>query len=527
MSGQTPRQQYHSKRQNLFSQIARLLTHRMLIVSALILLQLALLVVMVGWFSTYFVQFYFVCVTVSILTILGIVGKNGHPDYKLAWTLPIAAFPVFGGLFYLLFGGSQLSKRSRRQMAKLGELSRKALEQTGEQPDLFGDDLQAKSQSSYLLRASHCPPHGNTEAVYYALGEEMWQGMLEEIDRAEHFIFLEYFIIGEGVMWDAIVERLERKAQAGVDVRILYDDVGCLFTLPRAFSRQMEQMGIRCAAVNPFRPVVSIRLNNRDHRKICVIDGHTAFTGGINLADEYINAQMRYGHWKDTGILLRGEGAWNLTVMFLSTWDYTTGEQEDYSFYRPERWQSGRITAPGVVQPYEDNPLDQEAVGSNVYLNLISRATKYVYITTPYLVLDYPMVQALIVAAKAGIDVRIITPHIPDKKSVFEVTRANYPALLEAGVRIYEYTPGFIHAKTIVADGRFAVVGTINLDYRSLYLHFECGVWLYDHPVINDVERDFLETQEKSREILLEQTTRLGWLKRLWRAVLRLLAPLM
>ena len=527
MSKKTPQQRYDSKRQGLFSRIARLLTHRMPIVSVLIILQLALLVVMVGWFSTYFVQFYFVCIFISIFAVLAIVGRNGHPDYKLAWTLPIAAFPVFGGLFYLLFGGSQLSKRSRRRMAELGELSRAALEGHVAPPDLFGGDGQAESQSNYIRAASHCPPHGNTQAVYFPLGEDLWHRLLEEIDKAEHFIFLEYFIIRAGVMWDAILERLERKAKAGVDVRILYDDVGCLFTLPRNFRKQMEERGIRCGVVNPFRPVASIRLNNRDHRKICIIDGHTAFTGGINLADEYINAEVRYGHWKDTGILLKGAGAWNLAVMFLSTWDYTCSEREDYDQYRPERWQKEPISAPGVIQPYEDNPLDQEAVGSNVYLNLISRATKYVYITTPYLILDYPMVQALIVAGKAGIDVRIITPHIPDKKSVFEVTRANYPALLEAGVKIYEYTPGFIHAKTFVVDGQYAVVGTINLDYRSLYHHFECAAYLYRCPCIADLERDFQQTLAACREVTPEtvRKEKLGY--RLLGGLMQFIAPLM
>lgn len=528
MRDKTPQQRYHSKRQGIFSRIAKLLTHRLAIVSGLILLQLALLVVMVGWFSAYFVQFYFLCIFISALAVLGIVSRNSHPDYKIAWIIPIMAIPVFGGVFYLLFGGSQLSSRNRRQMERLGRLSRNALRERGEEDEtLFAENAQARSQSNYILRASSCPPHGNTEAVYFPLGEEMWQRMLEEIDRAEHFIFLEYFIIREGVMWDSILERLERKAKAGVDVRILYDDIGCLFTLPYGYPGRLKEKRIQCAVVNPFRPVVSIRLNNRDHRKMCIVDGHTAFTGGINLADEYINQLERFGHWKDTGILLKGAGAWNLTVMFLSTWDYTTGAQEDYDSYRPECWQREPIVQRGVVQPYDDNPLDREAVGSNVYLNLITRATRYIYITTPYLVLDHAMTQALCVAAKSGLDVRIITPHIPDKKSVFEVTRANYPALLEAGVKIYEYTPGFIHAKTFIVDDLYAVVGTINLDYRSLYLHFECGVWLYNHPVIPDVLRDFQETMELSQPVLLEQTTRLSWLKRLYRAVLRLVAPLM
>lgn len=519
---------YSSKRRSLFSRIAKLLTHRLAFVGGFIILQLVVLFVMIGWFSNYFVQFYLFCLAITAVAVLWIVSRNIHPDYKVAWIIPIMAFPVFGGLFYLLFGGSQLSQRSRNRMKRIGQLSLDALEQEGEDCEaLLPEDPQARSQSRYIVRSSGFPPYGNTDAVYFPSGEAMWQSMLEEISKAEHFVFLEYFIVEEGVMWNAVLDLLEKKTREGVDVRLLYDDIGSLFTLPKDYPSRMRQRGIACAVANPFRPVVSLRLNNRDHRKICVVDGHTGFTGGINLADEYINVKERFGHWKDTGILLRGSAVWNLTVMFLSNWDYTTDTQEDYSPYRPERWQREPIAAPGVIQPFGDSPLRPESVSSNVYLNLISRATRYVYITTPYLVLDYTVAQALCSAAKSGVDVRIITPRIPDKKSVFEVTRANYPTLLEAGVQIYEYAPGFIHAKTFVVDDHYGVVGTINLDYRSLYLHFECGVWICGHPVVGEIKKDFLNTMEQSLPVRLEQATRLSWLKRLYRAVLRLVAPLM
>lgn len=520
--------QYSSKRRSIFSRIAKLLTHRLAFVGGFIILQLLVLFVMIGWFSNYFVQFYLLCLLITGAAVLWIVSRNIHPDYKVAWIVPIMAFPVFGGLFYLLFGGGQVSQRNQRRMIRLGQLSRDALEE--ETPDwtaLFPANPQAKSQSRYIAQASGFPPYGNTDAVYFPTGEIMWHAMLEEISKAEHFIFLEYFIVEEGVMWDAMLDLLEKKARDGVDVRLLYDDIGCLFTLPKDYPSRLRQRGIACAVANPFRPVVSLRLNNRDHRKICVVDGQIGFTGGINLADEYINEKERFGHWKDTGILLRGSAVWNLTVMFLSNWDYTTGTQEKYDAYRPERWQKVPVAAPGIIQPFGDSPLRNEAVSSNVYLNLISRATQSVYITTPYLVLDYAVAQALCTAAKSGVDVRIITPGIPDKKSVFEVTRANYPTLLEAGVQIYEYTPGFIHAKTFVVDDQYAVVGTINLDYRSLYLHFECGVWICGHPVVREIKQDFLSSMEQSLRVRLEQTTRLNWLKRLYRAVLRLVAPLM
>lgn len=521
-------ERYCTKRRSIFSRIAKLLTHRLAFVGGFIILQLLVMAAMVGYFSNYFVQFFFFCLLISAVAVLAIVSRGMHPDYKIAWIVPILTFPVFGGLFYLLFGGSQISQRRRHRMERLGQLKREALDWELQPPEpRIPQDAQAERLAHYLYRASGCPPHANTDVVYFPSGETMWQSMLEEIKKAEHFVFLQYFIVQEGVMWDALLDLLEQKAKAGVEVRLLYDDIGCLFTLPKDYPSKMRQRGIACAVVNPFRPVVSLRLNNRDHRKICVVDGHTGYTGGINLADEYINVKERFGHWKDTGILLRGSAVWNLTVMFLANWDYSTETQESYERFRPECWLKEPVQAPGIVQPFEDSPLDREAVSSNVYLNLMNRATSSVYITTPYLVLDYAMVQALCTAAKAGVDVRIITPHIPDKKSVFEVTRANYPALLEAGVKIYEYEPGFIHAKTFVVDGRYAVVGTINLDYRSLYLHFECGVWIYDHPVIAKIEEDFQATMAQSIPICLEQTTRLGWVKRLYRAVLRLVAPLM
>ena len=519
---------YTSRRRSIFSQLAKLLTHRVFFVGLFIVLQLAVLVLMVAYFSSYFIQFYIFCVVISWISVLWIVNRNSHPDYKIAWIVPIMAFPLFGGLFYLLFGGNQLSQWNQRRMERLGKMTREALKREGQEAEnIIASNSAAGNQSRYLFRTSGCPPHVRTDAVYFPTGEAVWKSMLEEISKAEHFVFLEVFIIEEGVMWNTMLDILEEKAKQGVDVRLLYDDIGSLFTVPKNYAKQMQQRGISCAVFNPFRPVVSIRLNNRDHRKICVVDGHTGYTGGINLADEYINVKERFGYWKDNGILLRGEAVWNLTVMFLANWDYTTGMHESFEAYRPAVWPGEPYTGPGVIQPYSDSPLTQEAVGCNVYLNLINRATRYIYITTPYLVIDHTLTVALQTAAKSGVDVRIITPHIPDKKKVFEVTRAHYPALLEAGVKIYEFTPGFIHAKTFVVDDLYGVVGTINLDYRSLYLHFECGVWIYDHPVVHDIRDDFLETMSQSQEVCLESATRLGWLKRFYRALLRLFAPLL
>ena len=320
----------------------------------------------------------------------------------------------------------------------------------------------------------------------------------------------------------------QEKQAAGVDVRIIYDDVGTLATLPADYAAQFEQRtGIPCCVFNRFKPVISIRMNNRDHRKLCIIDGHTAFTGGINLADEYINRTIRYGHWKDSAILVKGEAAWSMTVMFLTMWEYVREVRVDYPTLRPRQMPMEAALGGGCyVQPYADNPLDNEPVGENVYLNLINKARRYVYIMTPYLIVSHSVNTALCCAAKSGVDVRIMTPHVPDKRLVFELTRSHYQPLLEAGVHILEYTPGFVHAKNVVVDDLYAVVGTINMDYRSMFLHFENAVLLYQDPAILDIKADFLATQLQCTPISLEQCLERSWLRRLFRSILRVLAPL-
>ena len=509
--------------------MVNLLFHRMVLVGGAIAIQVAILLVMVLRFSEYFIPFYFFCIFLSFLAVLWIIGNRSNPAYKIAWLVPILAVPVFGGLMYLLFGGNRLSTRIRRRM--LG-VERRLREAMGDEDDritqrLNALDRDAALHSHYIHQASGCPVRGNTKVEYFPLGELKFARLLEELKKAEHYIFLEYFIIEEGECWDAILAILEEKAHKGLDVRVLYDDIGCMLTLPRDYAKTLEAKGIACSVFNPFIPILSSRLNNRDHRKILIIDGHTGFTGGVNLADEYINAKVKYGHWKDTAVMLKGDGVWNLTVMFLSMWDDIRNITEDYAAYRPKFSFDAPRVEDGFIQPFTDTPLDDEAVGENVYLNLINRARRYVYITTPYLIIDSTMTTALCNAAKSGVDVRVMTPHIPDKQVIFEVTRAHYPMLLEAGVKIYEYTPGFVHAKNFVVDDEYAVVGTINMDYRSLFLHFECAVWMYRCPCVADVRDDFLETQRVCQPQALEQVTRLSWIKRLYRSILRVFAPLM
>ena len=510
-------------KRSLFRRIAWALTHRLFFDILFILLQIGVLALMVLYFARYFVYFYAACILLTVAAVIWIVASRSHPDYKIAWIIPILALPVFGGLLFLLFGGGRVPRRFRLRMQRMDDLQRQELREPVPRPEL---EEGARVQSRYISRVSLFPPGGHTATTYYPLGEDLFAGMLEELERAERYIFLQYFTIQEGEMWDAILAILERKAAAGLDVRVIYDDLGCLITLPKRYARTLRDKGIACKVFNPFRPVATLRLNNRDHRKICVIDGHTAFTGGVNLSDEYINRVERFGHWKDSGIRVKGAAAWNLAVMFLSTWCISE-EDADFTPYRPDPEVIRAVPDDGLVQPFSDTPLDSEAVSATVYENLIARANRYVYITTPYLIIDHAMTEALRTAARSGVDVRLIVPHIPDKRRVFELTRAHYVPLVEAGVKVYEYLPGFIHSKTIVADDKYGVVGTINLDYRSLYLHFECGVWLYGTRSVADIREDFLATQAVSQQVRREEVARLSWGKRLYRSLLRIFAPML
>ena len=496
----------------------KLLFSRITIVSALILFQLFLLFVAAVRFTEYFVFYYLVSMILAISLTLTIVNRKDGAEYKIAWLVTVLLIPVFGGLLYLIFSGNRLSERKKRKMARINE----AMENTfalDESPvnALSAESPSAGFQSRYIVNTAVCPPFQNTETTYFPLGDDMFPAFLEELERAEKYIFLEYFIIGEGRMWSSILEILKRKAAAGVDVRLIYDDMGCIMLLPRKYAEQLRKWGIRCHVFNRFIPVLSARLNNRDHRKIGIIDGKVAFTGGVNLADEYINEKQRFGHWKDNAVMLRGDAAWSMTVMFLAMWDYldeSGAAARSYEHYRPENYGTPVPAASGWVQPYTDNPLDNEPVGQTIYLNMINRAERYVYIMTPYLIIDGQLESALCNAARCGVDVRIITPGIGDKFIVYETTKSYYENLIRHGVRIYEYTPGFLHAKTFICDDQYATVGTVNLDFRSLYLHFECGAWMYRTPVIEDIKRVLLEDCKKS------------FARELFRAIMALIAPM-
>lgn len=501
----------------------RTLVSRAVITGFLFLLQILLILLFVLEFSAYYLLFQICSIILGLICSLLILEKNGNPAYKIAWLFPMIVFPIFGAILYLTFGSHKLSERKRKKMMIIDK-EQKKLCSYFDSIIPINDDPDGQKQANYLQYKAYAPAYANDYSELLSSGEVKLNKMLEELNKAEHFIFLEYFIIREGEMWSAVLEILKSKAKSGVDVRIIYDDFGSIVGLSKDYPQKMEKFGIKCCVFNRIKPELSPRLNNRDHRKICVIDGKVGFTGGINIADEYINKQQRCGHWKDTSIMLKGRAVTSLTVMFLGMWEYVTKHEEnvtDFVYYGESGGKSD-----GYVIPYSDNPLDDEPVGQNVYLNLIYSAKKYLYITTPYLIIENEMTTALCNAAKSGVDVRIITPHIPDKRFIFSVTRSNYEVLLDSGVKIFEYTPGFVHAKMFVCDDKYATIGTVNLDYRSLYLHYECGVWLAHSKSVVEIRDDIMETLDVCEQIP-EDFSKNTPFKRLAYGIIRAFAPLL
>jgi len=461
---------------------------------------------------------------ISLLAALHIVFQKDKGAYKLTWVFLILLFPVFGGLLYLMF---MFQVPMRRAQLRIEELKRQTQTQYMQTEGVCKNAAErapgCEAQVRYLENCAGFPSYTHTQTQYYPIGEAYFEALLEAVKQAERYVFLEYFIVQEGKMWNSILDVLFEKAAQGVDVRLIYDDVGCFFLLPKDYKRFLEQHGIRAYVFNPFRPLLSTLQNNRDHRKIAVIDGNVAFTGGINLADEYINAIEKHGHWKDVGVRLEGAAAWSFTVMFLQMWELCSGETEDYESYKSN---APLPYSDGLVLPYTDSPLDKENVCEHVYLQIINNAKKYVYINTPYLIVDDSMVSALCLAAKSGVDVKIVTPHKWDKWFVHFTTRSFYRELIAAGVEIYEYEKGFVHAKTFVSDDTVATVGTANLDFRSLYLHFECGVWMHKTRAVQAVHDDFVRTLPVCRKIT-PKDCKSNPIVHLLEEIFRLFAPLM
>jgi cardiolipin synthase len=508
-------------------QVKKMMLGRVLIVAMAVFVQFIWLFLFLYQFSRQFSLINIFFQVVGIVVTLNIINQWINPAYKIVWTFVILIFPILGLSIYFIFGRSKLRKPIWERMDRVHKRIVKYLPNNKNLEDeIYQESKSIANQSKYITDWSDYPVYNNTTTRYYPCGEAMFPDMLADLERAEHFVFMEYFIMAEGYMFDKILDILKKKVSAGVDVRIIYDDFGCITTLPADYHLHLRRLGIQCVTFNRMRPILSVSMNNRDHRKIFVIDGIIGYTGGLNISDEYINKRERFGYWKDTGLRLYGEAVWSFTAMFLEMWDYINQTSESYMKFKPVVYQKEPFLSDGYVQPYSDTPLDNEKVGENIYMNIIGHARDYVYIFTPYLILDNEMLTYLRNAAKCGVDVRIVTPEIPDKKVIFWMGQSYYARLLESGIRIYQYTPGFIHAKSFVCDDRVATVGSINMDYRSLYLHFECGVWMYNTKTVLEVRDDVRKTIAMSREITMEFCQNQPWTKRLILSALRLIAPL-
>lgn len=505
----------------------KIITNKIAVTAFFFLLQIAFTVVLLLVLTSISAWVYAAFSLLSVFVCLFILGKEANPGYKLAWVIPLLLVPLFGGMMYISFGRTaRLKRQARKRFEESEKKSREyysdARERTKSNLPLLTDD--ARKLSELLFAQSGEPLYGATDVTYYPLGEKFVNALKADLEKAERYIFMEYFIIERGKCWNGILDILCAKAAAGVDVRLIYDDMGCLFTLPAGYAKKLNAMGVKTHVFNKIKPTFNIRMNNRTHRKITVIDGSVAYTGGANLADEYINEIDKFGHWKDTAIKLDGEAAQSFTIMFLHFWQFLEKENSPADEFLP---QLPAKTCEGFVQPVSSDPAKNVQPIEKGLMTIIHNADKYVYLNTPYLVPDNEFVTALCLAAESGVDVRITMPHIPDKKIVFIMSRSFYPVLLKAGVKIYEYLPGFVHAKSAVCDDSIAFVGTCNLDYRSFYLHYECGAFMYGVPAIADVKKDYLDTLDKCKQITYEEASDVTALTKLARSVLRLFAPLM
>lgn len=491
-----------------------------------LLIQIAAAFLMQTIFSSYLPHYYIFSRVFSAAMVLYLFNSSADPSSKLTWLVVMMIMPFFGALM-LLFTRSDIGHRMlRRKFVGVTERSKVVLKQdTGTMARFEEEAPHAVGLYRYLMRNGCHPVFADTKVTYFPQGEDKYRAMLTELEKAERYIYLEYFIIDEGEMWGNVLEVLLRKVEQGVDVRLMYDGTCEITRLPHNYVKRLSALGIKCKTFSPLTPFVSTHYNYRDHRKILVIDGHTAFTGGVNLADEYINRRECFGHWKDSAVMLQGEAARSFALMFLQMWNVDAKTMDFGGFLNCPP--APKYCEPGFVIPYGDCPLDNERVGELVYIDILNRAEHYVHIMTPYLILDGEMETALTFAAERGVDVRLILPGVPDKKLPYALAKTHYSALLASGVKIYEYTPGFVHSKVFACDDREAVVGTINLDYRSLYHHFECAAYMYNTPCVRDIEKDFLETQEKCRLVTAETVKKEKLTVKVSGFIMKLIAPLL
>lgn len=495
------------------------------LVVLMLLVQVAMIVVFYNIFKEYVPHYYGLSMVFTAIMVLILINSRMDPSSKVTWLIIIMIMPVFGCLLYI-YTQSDIGHRAlKKRTDDLINDVRDTIPQDQQVMEKLSAECPGAAALSQYMQRSGCRPiYANSDVKYFPSGEDKFAELLKQLRKAEQFIFLEYFIIDEGIMWGEVLEILAEKAKKGVEIRVMYDGTCEFSLLPRNYPEKLRELGISCKVFAPLTPFLSTHYNYRDHRKILVIDGRVAFTGGVNLADEYINERERFGHWKDTAIMVRGEAVRSFTMLFLQMWNITE-PKPDFGVYIDQP--TGEIPeARGYVLPYGDCPLSSEKLGERVYMDILNRATNYVHIMTPYLVLDGVMETALEFAAERGVDVRLILPGIPDKKAAYALAKTHYRRLLDSGVKIYEYTPGFVHAKVFVSDSREAVVGTINLDYRSLYHHFECAAYMYDSGCIPHIEEDFQQTLEKCRRVTYETIKKEKLITKLTGFVMKAIAPL-
>lgn len=498
---------------------------RTIAAAVLILIQIYLIIAIVYAASLKALWIYIPLQIVSVIAVIYIVNRRGNPSFKLTWIIFILLAPLFGGLVFLLWGGGKTTPKFKKRWKTISSKNKElTLQDSATLSKLEYNHLHYSRQSSYLYNESGFPVYDGTHTTFYPTGEEFFMSVIDELESAQKFIFIEFFILAEGELWSKIYKVLRRKIKQGVEVRIIYDDFGSLKRQQEDFAEKLRKQGFKVSVFNPIRPSVDLFLNNRNHRKIIVVDGKVSFTGGLNIGDEYVNIEQPFGHWCDCGVRLAGKATKSFTVMFCNMWNTTNPHDMidpakhfcDYS-----------VPALGFVQPYSDDPLTSQNPAEGLYMQMINNARRYLYIATPYLILDNTMITQLVLAAKAGVDVRIITPKKWDKWYVHPVTQYNYEQLLEAGIRIYEYTPGFIHSKIFVSDDTVATVGTVNVDYRSFYFHFECGTWLCGNDAVTEIRDNYFETLKKSEEIKLDKWKRRPLSQKFKQGLLHIFAPFM
>jgi len=503
---------------------------RYIIAIMLAVIEIALIIGILVLLILYIPYFYIAMYITVFFIILKIISNDENPDYKVPWIVTVIALPIVGMMLYFMFSKRKLPKKIIKKLVFLN----KRIIYTNHKSNLESlknENIMYYTQALNLCKISNSNLYRNDYLTYYKLGEEMFKDMLNELKKANEFIFMEYFIISEGNFWNLILEILKEKAKVGIEVKVVYDDIGCMSTLPGSYYKELKKYNIDAIPFSKLKGTADGEFNNRSHRKILVIDGKVGFTGGINIADEYINEDVRFGHWKDTGIKIIGESVNELTRLFLI--DYYLNVKSDidinmYLKYTNDINNNIDCENNNYVIPFGDGPkpIYEKNVGKIAIMNLLNHATKYVYITTPYLIIDNELMRCIENTALRGVDVRIMIPHIPDKKLVFEMTKSSAEILMKSGVKVYEYSPGFIHAKSYIADDKIGMIGTINLDYRSLTHHFENGVWFVDDMLVKDIKEDYLDMVEIS-ELLNNKTIKNNFLRRLIRSIIKLFSPLL